>query len=167
MVTSRAAFARRAERAATMMKPITASTVPGLWRSPRVTKVAGLAATTPAFFMAMMARNRPMPTVKGDAHGARDALHDDPSQAREGDDQEAHAGNETPPERRLPRVAHLKHDDVGEVGVEPHPRRQGDRIVGDERHHRGARAATRQVATKTPPLGIPASARMLGLMKTM
>ena len=28
-------------------------------------------------------------------------------------------------------------------------------------------AATRQVATNTEPLGIPASARMLGLMKTM
>ena len=63
MLESRAARTFRAERTATIRKPITASTVPGRCRSPRVTKVAGLAATMPAFFNAMIARNRPIPAV--------------------------------------------------------------------------------------------------------
>ena len=44
-------------------KPSEARMTSGLCRSPRVTKVAGDAATMPALLSAISARNRPMPTV--------------------------------------------------------------------------------------------------------
>ena len=63
MLASSAARTFRTERTATIRNPITASTASGLCRSPRVTKVAGLAAIRPAFLSAIIARKRPIPTV--------------------------------------------------------------------------------------------------------
>src|SRR5579864_7418742 len=40
-------------------------------------------------------------------------------------------------ERLLPGIFHGQHDGKREEGVEPHARRQRDRIIGIERHHQG------------------------------
>jgi hypothetical protein len=43
------------------MNPAAASRVAGLFKSPKVTRVSGLAAMMPASFSAMIPRNRPIP----------------------------------------------------------------------------------------------------------
>ena len=52
--------ARRSSATMTI-KPAQANSVAGLFRSPSVTSVSGLAAMIPASFNAMMPRNKPMP----------------------------------------------------------------------------------------------------------
>ncbi len=54
----------------------------------------------------------------------RDAVDDDVAQAEQRHQQEQRAGDEDRAERRLPRVAHAEHHDIGEIGIEAHAWRQ-------------------------------------------
>ena len=60
------------------------------------------------------------------------------------DEKEDHAGAEHAGERLLPRVFVGQHNGEGEEGIQPHARRERDRVVGIERHdqrgHRGRNA---------------------------
>ena len=64
----------------------------------------------------------------------RDGVDHPLADGREADDQEQDAGQEHGAQRRLPGVAHALDDAVGEVGVEPHARRERHGIVGVEPH---------------------------------
>jgi hypothetical protein len=100
--------------------------------------VAGEAATTPR------ALERDQREEHADAHRDRRsqrlryALDEQLAQPRDRDDQEQAARDEDRAQRGLPRVAHAEHDHVGEVGVQAHARRHGDRVVGVQAHDQRA-----------------------------
>jgi hypothetical protein len=60
----------------------------------------------------------------------RDRFDDVFAQARGGDDQRQHAGEKHEGECLLPAVFVSQHEGEGEEGIEPHPRRQRDRVIG-------------------------------------
>ena len=55
--------------------------------------------------------------------------------AGDSQNQEEHSGKENHRQRRRPRNVHVEADGIGEVGVQRHPRGEGDGIVGVEAHH--------------------------------
>jgi hypothetical protein len=65
----------------------------------------------------------------------RDRIDDVFAQAEDGNDKEDHARAEHAGERLLPAVFVAQHHGEGEEGIEPHSRRERDRIVGVEGHH--------------------------------
>ena len=79
-----------------------------------------------------------VPDPGGDRHLLRagDAVDHPLAQGEDGEDEHQEAGAEHGPEPHLPGQAQGAHGDGREVGVEPHPRGQGDRIVGVEPHDR-------------------------------
>ena len=99
--------------------------------------VAGLGTMMPALRRPMKAMKRPMPpaTAAWSCGGwRREALAD----AAEGEQEEDDAGDEDGAEGGLPGHAHALDDGVGEVGVEAHAGREGERIVGERAHQDGA-----------------------------
>ncbi|MPN58667.1 hypothetical protein SDC9_206378 [bioreactor metagenome] len=70
----------------------------------------------------------------GNAYGLRYALDDELTQAQHGADQEQTSRDEHRTQCSLPCIAHLEHHHIGEIGVQPHARRQRNRVVGIQRH---------------------------------
>ena len=128
----------RAESAAISAKPMAASSTGSDFRSPMVTSVAGWATTILAFCRAMMARNRPMPAAMPSFIDMGIALTIHSRTLTQRQRQEDEARDEDRAERRLPRIAHALHDAEGEVGVEPHARRERDGIIRIEAHEGAA-----------------------------
>ncbi len=65
-----------------------------------------------------------------------DAVDDPLADSEDRQQEEQARGDKYRAERDLPGVAHAQHHGVGEEGVEAHAWRQGDRVVGDQAHHR-------------------------------
>ena len=76
----------------------------------------------------------------GDRHleRLRDGVDDPFADRQHADDEEDDAGDEDAAQRHLPGKLHAADHGEGEVGVEPHARRQRDRVVGQERHQQAA-----------------------------
>ena len=70
-------------------------------------------------------------------YGLRYAFDDELSQPQQCTDQEQTAGHKDGTQRGLPGEAHLEHHHIGEIRIQPHARRQSDRVVGIQRHDGG------------------------------
>ena len=94
--------------------------------------------TMPAFLSAISARNKPMPAaiaILSDL-GMALTIH-----SRIGSTlmmKKMTPEMNTQPSATCQRYLHAAHHGEGEVGVEPHARRQRDRVVGEERHQEAA-----------------------------
>ena len=93
---------RRAASAAMAQKPSRDSTGPDAVNSPTVSSVASLAWMMPALRSAMMPRNSPDPGRDGQLQPLRDRLDDPAPYRQHAQDQEQHAGDETPCRARPP-----------------------------------------------------------------
>ena len=89
----------------------------------------------------------------GNAYGLRYALDDELTQAQHGADQEQTSRDEHRPQGSLPRIAHLEHHHVGKIGVQPHARRQRNRVVGIQRHDGRAQRCDQAGGDKDRALG--------------
>ncbi len=78
------------------------------------------------------------PRGDGRAQLQRDAVDDPLADLEDRQQEEQARGQEYRAEGHLPGVAHAQHHGVGEESVQAHARRQGDRVVGDQAHHRRA-----------------------------
>ena len=105
-------------------------------KSPGPTKVAELATITPPFFSPMNAMKSPTPQVTAifSAEGIEAMIFSRIPGDRER--QEDDAVDEDHAEGLAPGHALRQADREREEGVDPHPRRHGDRVVGEQRHER-------------------------------
>lgn len=118
-------------------KPMVARMTGGLCRSPSVTSVAGLPATTPAVLSEMMARKRPMPPVMATRIECGMPLTISSRMRKRVTARNRHPEMKTAPSAALPGEAHAFDDGVGEIGVEAHARCAGDGVIGVEPHDEG------------------------------
>jgi hypothetical protein len=70
------------------------------------------------------------------AQRQRDTVDDPFADAEDRQQEEQHCRNEHRSQRYLPGVAHVQDHGVGKEGVQAHARRERDRVVGDQAHHR-------------------------------
>ncbi|MNF84530.1 hypothetical protein D3C84_668980 [compost metagenome] len=68
----------------------------------------------------------------------RNAVDDPLTDTKDRQQEEQHRRNEYRTQGHLPGVAHVQDHGVGEEGVQAHARCEGDRVVGDQAHGRGA-----------------------------
>ena len=87
----------------------------------------------------------------------RDGGDNQLAHAERGQQQKRDAGKEDRAQRRLPRHAHPFHHRVGEIGVEPHPRRQRDRVPRQRAHQHAAHRRRQDRWPRSPP---PAAFRL-------
>ena len=112
--------------------------VAGAWRLPRVTVVAALGTMMPALRNPMKAMKRPMPPPTAAWSWCGMAATRRWRMPAIGEDEEDDAGEEDGAEGGLPGDAHALDDGVGEVGVEAHAGREGERVVGERSHEDAA-----------------------------
>ena len=129
---------RRYSRATISAKPSVAITTGKLVRLPCVTSVAWCRRDDAGVLE--RDQRQEQADAGGDRHLERlgDGVDDPFADRQHADDEEDDAGDEHAAQRHLPAVAHAAHHAEGEVGVQPHARRQGDRIVGEEGHQEAA-----------------------------
>ena len=68
----------------------------------------------------------------------RDGGDDELAHAQRGEQQKRNTGKEDRSQRGWPRHAHALHHRVSEIGVDPHPRRQRDRVPCQRAHQHAA-----------------------------
>ncbi len=74
----------------------------------------------------------------GRTQGQRDAVDDPFTDAKDRQNEEHHRRDEHCTQRYLPAVTHVQDHGIGKEGVQAHARCKGDRVVGDQPHHRRA-----------------------------
>ncbi len=139
-----AAGTRRATRTSVSASPARHSAVAPEVKSPWVTNVASLATTMPPFLRPDERDEQPDAAGDGELQRVGDGADDPLANPREREREEDAAVHEHHPERLLPRHPGAEADGVGEERVDAHARRQGQRIVREQRHQRrGGRRAER------------------------